>query len=90
MQILQYSVFFRNFAGIITGIVSLRGANPPLNRHCGLDPQSPEQNRNLFSLRRWRMFLRHDDLGGEPRSPFNDYDNKKSKINNEKSRSQEL
>jgi len=90
MQILHYSVFFRNFAVIITGIVSLRGASPPLKRHCGLDPQSPEQNEHLFSLRRWRMFLRHDALGGEPRSPFNEYDNKKSKIIHEKSRSQEL
>ena len=31
-----------------------------LNRHCGLDPQSPERKGVVFARRGWRMFLRHD------------------------------
>ncbi len=34
-----------------------------VNRHCGLDPQSPEQNGESFAFRRWRMFIRHDGKG---------------------------
>ena len=40
-----------------------RRINHTLNRHCGLDPQSPEK-KNLFAIRRWRMFLRHDGTKG--------------------------
>ncbi len=31
-----------------------------LTRHCGLDPQSPKQERLSLVLGRWRMCLRHD------------------------------
>ena len=37
-----------------------RTINHSLNRHCGLDPQSPKQERLVSVLRRWRMLLRHD------------------------------
>ena len=30
--------------------------------HCGLDPQSPMRKGDTFKHRRWRMFLRHEDL----------------------------
>ena len=37
-----------------------RTINHSLNRHCGLDPQSPQLERLVSVLRRWRMLLRHD------------------------------
>ena len=38
----------------------MKHTNHTLNRHCGLDPQSPKQKGIVFMFERWRMFLRHD------------------------------
>ena len=31
-----------------------------LDRHCGLDQQSPKRKGDIFAFGRWRMFLRYD------------------------------
>ena len=51
----------RDLARLSNLIKETQDLNP--SRHCGLDPQSPEQKGVVFALRRWRMFLRHDGKG---------------------------
>ena len=40
-----------------------KGLAPAPNRHCGLDPQSPERKDAVFAHGRWRMPLRRDGKG---------------------------